>query len=416
MSTTRVPMWATNRMYCFYRMISPTLGPLIADPNAYNQETRCAFGSQNVVRNSTPDWQKRIADGRDASNYYSRNGVSIRMGRTSVEALIKVGETHYNSVGGNITLGLTHLIQNNDPDLRDLALKRFKARLARNTGESQLGAPIAELHEVRSLITSLQKESVDLLLALIRIRKTKGASAWKYASEKWLTYQFGIAPLVRDIKTGLASIEKYFVQNDRRVRLYAGASKYWTEVVPNRTKGPYGTWFNSDATYQHKLSYRYIGAWDLIVDSANDYSLHEHLGVTFGALPSVAWELTPFSWVVDYVCTMGEFLEDAFSSPPGDLKYFVLCRKYDMKVLNRMYYTPKEGSIIRQQKGEGICEYWEFERTPLTALPHRPLRFRTAAEIRSNLTSKLMNLASVLGAGNTIGMPARRGKPLGFWL
>lgn len=410
-----IPMHATDRMYGQFRLLDP-LGPWQVDPNAYSQQASFAFGREGIGRNSTPDWQKRIATGQNASNYYTRNGATIKLGRTSVEAFITVGNSGRQSIGGNITLGRTYDIENADPALADIALKRFKARLTRATGEVQLGAPIAELHEVRGLITSLQKESIDMLTALIRIRKTKGASAWKYASEKWLTYTFGIAPVVSDIKSGLSAVEKWLTQNDRRVRLYATASKYWTTGFRSKSIGPYGTWFNFDTTYQHSLSYRYIGAWDLLVDCANDYSLHEHLGLTFGALPSVAWELVPFSWVVDYVCTMGEFLEDTFTSPPGDLKYFVLCRKYKMKVLNRMYYTPKEGSIIRQQTGESVCDYWEFERTPLTALPHRPLRLKTSAEIRSNLTSKLMNLASVLGAGNTIGMQARKPKSLGFWL
>lgn len=398
MPTYFSPMGTPHRMNSRYRLVDNSTGWISF--NEYSMLKATAFGRFVLVQNSLSDWQKRIADGIDASTAYFRNGLDFKLAHTRVDARVPLGKaSHYVSEGSNITLGPTNRIENHDTDLRDQALKRFKARLARNTGEHKLGAPLAELHEVRGMVTNAAEQAWKLVEALALIRKTKGRSAYKYASEKWLGFAFGVQPVLNDIQSGIKSVGDYLSRHDHNVRLYATASKYWTSGGSGKSRGPYGTWFHTDTTYQHSLSYRYIGAWDLLLESGNDYSIWDHLGLKATQLPAVAWELVPFSWILDYFGTVGDFLEDAFESPPGELKYLVCCRKYKMRVFNDCYYSPYEGTILSQKKDRAVCDYWEFERTPLGALPHRALRLQSADEIGKHVVSKLLNLVALKGVG-----------------
>lgn len=381
--------------------------------SAYEYSTlqATAFGRFVLVQNSLPDWKKRIAEGRDASTAYAINGLSFKTAQTRVEALVPASNPRYESVGNNITCGPSMAIENHDTTLRDIALKRFKERLARSTGEHKLAAPLAELHEVRGMVTNAAEQAFELVKALVLIRKTKGRSAVKYASEKWLGFTFGVQPLLSDIHSGLVSVAKFLSRHDHEVRLYATARRQWVKGAKSYSRGPYGTWFNTDTTYIHDLSYRYVGAWNLLLESANDYSLRQHLGLTVSQLPAVMWELTALSWILDYFGTIGDYLEDVFVSPAGDMKYLVLCRKYKMRVLNNCYYTPYEGQITAQTKDTAVVDYWEFERTPLTSLPHLALRFRSTDEIAKHAVGKLLNLCALEGvrASNASRSTKRKG-------
>jgi len=290
-----------------------------------------------------------------------------------------------------------------DSDLDDQAVGRLKNKLASNVGQFKAAVPLAELKDVRRSIGGVQRAASGLLQTLIDIRKKK-RDALKYASDAWLTWSFGISPVISEVNEGINSIGSYLDRDDYRVRLEARASRDWVSGI----KGTFGFHAMSTASshysIHHSLSYKYIAAFDIRVAAGNNYGVAEHFGLEFKELPSVAWELVPYSWVIDYFTTVGNYLDDTFTGPPGSTIYIVKNRLYRMKGSGSIDVDPL-GDDTWQRDASGRLsdkvdfEYFGFERSALSSLPHQQLRFKTTDEIGIHGVNKLLNLAAVFISG-----------------
>lgn len=153
------------------------------------------------------------------------------------------------------------------------------------------------------------------------------------------------------------------------------------------------------------MRYEFTGAFDFSFMNANSYTLREHLGLSdfLTKAPSTAWELMPFSWMIDYFTTVGDYLSDTFEIPSGVLKYLTESRTclnlfedmvrpegkpYGAGFVNHsvQYFSFRPASVT----------YVNFERTVLATLPHRVLRFKTKDEVGINAVTRLLNLASLI--------------------
>ena len=117
----------------------------------------------------------------------------------------------------------------------------------------------------------------------------------------WLEYWFGWAPLVSDIHHAL------------------GVFSYDFPIEPIRCSGGSKTqWKTGGGTYDwvHWRDFKTrvkIGGEIYAIDP--NVSLASSLG--FGQPLSVAWELTPFSWCVDYVVNVGQLVKNLEPRFPG---------------------------------------------------------------------------------------------------
>lgn len=292
-----------------------------------------------------------------------------------------------------------------DAALRDIALKRYKSAFSENYQEFQSLLPLAEIRETRNLVKTTADLTERTLLLLLELKKGKAkrADIVKLASEIWLQYSFAISPTIGDIIALTEVVTDHLTRNDKMMRLSKGASKEW-----RGTSSAYDQQFITDCYLDstmenyYSLGYRFTGAYNLLLTTGNDYNLRERMGFSLGALPSVAWELIPFSWVFDYFGTVGAYLEDIFSSPPGKTVYLVESRKYKRIATTSGKLKPTHPSyrIRFQECVPEIMIQYAFTRTVLADLPHRSLRFKTVDEIGKNALSKVLNLASILGASS----------------
>jgi hypothetical protein len=134
----------------------------------------------------------------------------------------------------------------------------------------------------------------------------------------------------------------------------------------------------------------------------------EHFNVKFPALVPAAWELVPFSWIVDYFATVGPFLDDVFTGSPVNAVYLNRTRKYTATGANFLSYQEVNGALIlRHQPGNVIWKYNFFDRTPLQAIPRAALRLRSVDEVGRYGLNKLLNLTSILGLGFTNKLPRK---------
>lgn len=360
------------------------------------------------------DWRVKVSRHQDASSQYNRlrfDGINPRLNQATLES--KYWNTTWKrwdvftdtwreaDLTGSQLLAATV----SDPDIRDIALKRFKGKLSGKIGSSELFVPVVELRETRGLIRQLAEHTTSVLGSIESMsRKHRGLALVRRMQSAWLTYSFGIKPTLSDIDNALDSIANYQDRPKEMHRLTASAKRTWVTGQRSTSTEVHDWTTTRAAVATHTLTYRFTGGLDFGLISGNNYGMAEHLGFSnfWEQLPALGWELTPFSWVIDYFTTMGAYLEDTFELPSGSLKYLVETRHY----VGKLTCSAGVGALVPSAAGQQqIISQRIFpggaiarltSRTPLASLPHRSLRFKTVDEIGKSAVNKLLNLCSLV--------------------
>lgn len=148
----------------------------------------------------------------------------------------------------------------------------------------------------------------------------------------------------------------------------------------------------------HTLSYRITAGFDLKLLSGNNYSMEEHLGLDLKLVPVTLYELTAFSWMLDYFVNIGAYLEDLFYVPPGTTKYVSVMRRYEAtcneQMFSRSISSNTKCGLAKSQMGNWT--FFDAERTGLSSLPSTGLRFKMQDEQGFYAVTKLLNMLSIL--------------------
>lgn len=369
----------------------------------YDQQVDVSYGSNVRTTNSNPSWRVQVAKNVNASTNYLVEKHSLQLPRVAVKSWVY--STPYPWLGENlnqVNVGvLPSIYTADDSATMDLALARLKRKLSSNVGNMNALVPLAELKDLRGLIRNSADLAASAVGALIDLRKKTShgnKSVQKFAADIWLEFSFGVSPLIADTKAVAESINKYLLRENRSLRLSGTASKTWSSGSKGSVSSSYGAGMDYDWHAKHTLSYRYVAGFNLQIGSANNYGIGEQLGLEFGSLPSVAWELVPYSWIADYFTTVGAYLDDAFVTPPGDTEYVIRNRRYLIEAVGAFSHSPADANskVLWQQKGSGKWTFFSFSRTSLSNLPHRTLRFKTVDEMGLHAVNKLLNLTSLL--------------------
>lgn len=379
-----------------------------------NNRSDVNLGNNIIVRNTDVNYRTRIAKGQDASLPYSRQDHKVKIVDRTMSAWytsVLPGQPYqYNMAFNRDAVGLT--LPSSIPartSTDDIALSRLKRKLASDVGQFKSLVPLAEINETRGLIRTTAEATQDLLISLIEIRK-RPKRVLQNASKAWLQFSFAISPTIQDTHDLLDSIGSYLLRQDHTCRYFGRHSESWSDrVVTNAdaSTGINGTWHSDYLLRNHDYSVQYTAGVRFPIRSSNSYGVTQHFGLDFGQLPSVGWELIPFSWVVDYFTTMGAFLDDVFTKDAGNTIYCTKSIKYSCKQFLPVRYKavfPKWDYPWINPSGifnpaPNSSESFFFNRSVLTAIPHRSLRVKTVDEIGVNAVKRLLNLASILGSG-----------------
>lgn len=386
-------------------------GKVILHTNSYNN-----FGTDTQNGFVNTEYRQQIARKADASTGYTRIAHEF-----SPEPVIAEGRV-YNSVTkryydryshkcltGGIT-PLTSLPSNSEvTSCDDIALKRIKGKLARDEAHFKALVPVGEIKELKNLVRSTAESTSDFLKSAegLLTSTKKGRAIKKLsraASKAWLNYSFAISPTIGMISDIADSINAT-LNRDHDIKLYGQKTVGWTDTLPGA--GSVMMSGNciisaSNIQRQHRYSCRYTAGFRVAIQSLVNYG-QIHAGLTAGDIFSAAYELTPFSWVVDYFTTTGDALEDFFQAPSGSTYFCTKSVKYLRN--STVSFTPSKNSgahSLTSVWGVPVTQTAKelyFSRSVLGSLPHRSFRFKTPDEIVGiNVVSKLLNLASVLGA------------------
>lgn len=376
-----------------------------------NEDAMFTSGANNIrTFHKNPGWRQLIAKGGDATDPYSR---SVGTLKTVQYGGTTTGFGYISQSRGSISGTL--LVNSMDTtDLRDAAVGRLKHKLNGYIGNAQIAPPLAESREIHRLVRQINDLGMSTLRSALAIKKTRGKSALKQFGDIWLGFGFGLNPMLKDIQSAAEAVIKYTIRQDHRVRVVGTAKREYHSAI-NPTVGEniaYGTDLAVASSAHHTQGVRIVAGIDLTVRSAASYSVADHLGLKISEIPATLWELTPYSWAIDYFTTVSPWLDDMFFTLPGVTKYVSQTTKYQLETTFSTRVIDSPGFKFAGSVSPGVFKYVSIVRASLATLPSRQLRVKSLDEIAMHSTTKLLNLASVL-AGRASPNLSGNNKPRG---
>lgn len=164
----------------------------------------------------------------------------------------------------------------------------------------------------------------------------------------YLAYQFGFGPLLRDLRTLLDLTN----QIDQRLSSLkeANRSKTFRESLPGRsihldstnrshTYSNSRIYFRRNRTVEEKnwFTTRYTVDTDALPGGAGDKLNRLRWALGLNASASTVWNAVPWSWLIDYLSTIGSFLEANRGSIPWTASNMCIMCQRTYKVTNTVY-------------------------------------------------------------------------------
>jgi len=231
-----------------------------------------------------------------------------------------------------------------------------------------------------SYIGALKKRSrgIPMTREGSRIRK-------KILADTWLEYSFGWVPLISDTMSGAEALAAWHVGreglDERRNRISAvgrdqavtGSTTYGLNdafyskvrhVLTNRVEG------ETSVKYIARLSYK------TAVPKESAKRLMQLSGFTLMEFIPTAWELLPWSFLIDYFSNVGDVLE-AFATPTDNI--YSITRtvrstslQFYLKRLDRTNIQSQAGFVSLEEDGDGtgswISKHTSFSRGSVPSL------------------------------------------------
>lgn len=256
------------------------------------------------------------------------------------------------------------------PDFSPALLKPLSSDLQREIAAAQIAAysrvsapeiaslvTLAEAHKSVQLIGDTARKLANAYLAVRKGRPKAAVEAalgrkFKSApvrnsldatSNKWLEYRYGWGPLMLDVSGTLQAVAKgEFKQPPRQT---ARGFRNLTE----RT-----TWL--DGNFYKPVNTNHQGAYQFRYEQADTVTIRSYILYTvagnlqrindfgFLAFPSSAWELIPFSFVVDWFTPVGDWLQ-AFDPKVGVVQLasgYTLRRETTLSRVIHAYQSPPD--------------------------------------------------------------------------
>jgi hypothetical protein len=177
----------------------------------------------------------------------------------------------------------------------------------------QSGVFLGELNQVVQMIRSPAQKLRTLVNdiredAKRRVRGKRGKQFQQATAATWLEYQFGVKPLVGDIEAAF-SLAKACPERFRQPIHAESTIEHKIEPVNTQVPAPGVGYPVCRYIYSQtcRTGVRYSGAVD-----ATRYpppSFNEQAGVSWSNVLPTAWELVPYSFLIDYFANIGKMIE-----------------------------------------------------------------------------------------------------------
>ena len=344
---------------------------------------RGAYRFQDSLTGSyNPNWRSQIENGTNATT--NCTGIKYRTEGSSSFTYYRTG--HYNNVPK--TKVTTHVSGNLGPNMafpapgsassslisqvRNRAIRKFldQAKSARSSFEA--GQDIGEIGQtVRALIRpmdSLKKLTLGYFASLKKAKRKfpKSSDLRKALSDSYLEYRFGWRPLALDIADAISGLsDRERMRETASLRASATGSEKidsYSSLYQPFANGFYNMSVNVYCTY----SYRIKGAIRLNLDHGRIPVMQALQLSTLNDFAVTAWDLLPFSFVVDYFANVGDII-NAITFPFSDLTY---CCGTERTVI-----TSSFDAIPRYLDSPDNGKYWDSQSYSPVNIKRHVIRF-----------------------------------------
>jgi len=230
---------------------------------------------------------------------------------------------------------------------------------------ASIGTTILEL--LRGDVPSLLKNFQSMMAGYKTVRN--------YVGSEGLNIMFGWTPLIQEyanlIQVGMAVERVIYYESFRRKRQWDGPT-FRSEATPSVTlsflRGPWGTsgtlqnvgetlgpasglgviyssQVETVASEDYHLSSKYVGLAKAgrRAESFSDQAMDVALRLGLVGDPEMLWDLTPYSWLVDWFSTMGESISNAQVYAPLTGRY-----TSDYAYMTTKHVVSTEGHLLRR--------------------------------------------------------------------
>lgn len=330
-------------------------------PSGYKATNSVSHSISNSVNNSAqnPNWRDDIRKGNCATTFLT--GVKESLIRTPCSFSV---QSHHGDFcrGNDVDDQLPWRC--NDPSSLSVSLadSRARTKLIAKANEYQRpftgGVALGELRETlrmikrpgASLFKSISKH-IDSISRKTRRLKPGSNPYRKAVSGSWLEANFGWAPLFSDIEDGAKALSRLAnnASKRRKIVIANGKSEDISDVaLSSDTK--YGS-IDVGCRYAYRqtntveVRYRAMLQWD-----SSLYSKFRYFGLTPSDILPTAWELVPWSFLIDYFANIGEMIE-GFSFGTQRLRWVDRGeKKSSHRIFRTLYWYP---NLSPNGPGEG---------------------------------------------------------------
>lgn len=367
-----------------------------------------------------PNWQDVVRKHGNATTAFSGVFQSIESGQfyAYVNVQTSAGQLGHPRVYNESVSGDIALYGNSFPtgtygsqaEAQNTAYIRWNKKLQNEFRAIEGGVLIGELRETMRMLRSPAKALLGKLDKYVThvSKRNRGngnkSSIKKVIADSWLEHSFGWKPFINDI----ADAHKLYSrlgQKEMTVKVTSGASAKKQVVGTVSAGATYANQVQVLWTERHyEESHSRIKGEILVSAVTNTSSILQQAGLTFDQFIPTAWELLPWSFLVDYFTNIGDILAydtKVYSNlawhcvgSRTDLVKEIMVRPNEkaMQKTLGIYYvggggTPCKVKLIRRTIARGVDGY-------LTS--YKP-RFQFDVSLSDN---QLINIAALLASAN----------------
>ena len=210
-----------------------------------------------------------------------------------------------------------------DNSARAKFYKKLRQEAVAMSGLTFLGELRETVHMIRRPASALWSKNLGYLDALGKAKRASPRSWTKRISGLWLEHSFGWQPLIHDISDAAAAFET--LVTGKRRKIISGSYKDYkdstsllssldnTNGSPRAVNSVVNMKFDKVATLKEDCTVRYKGAIQARVGAPPVDPLVLY-GFTVDEIVPTAWELLPWSFLVDYFTNIGDIITASVTS------------------------------------------------------------------------------------------------------
>lgn len=256
-----------------------------------------------------------------------------------------------------------------DNDARMKFYKRAKQAQTAFNGLTFLGELGETLRMIKSPGKALRKGLDDYVKHVKkRVRRAKRSNLNRIVSETWLEHIFGWQPLISDIKDAGSALNRRLDRFASSYTIVSGSGVDETASFDATLNTNEDVWLQYVTRRLHRTicSVRYKAEFR----SVNENPVRADMnlfGASWGDIIPTAWELIPYSFLVDYFTNIGDVL-NSWSVRKGDIAW---CNQ---TVRNRGIRTLSELRLNKAYTQSAVTAFLQWQSAYISTSPFRSVR------------------------------------------